>query len=735
MAYYLRLVQWTGAASTAVHAFSSVAVNSDGWTLSATIANSKTGGTYSGLNSKSSPGLALTVTSKSWDTSGVQTTTTRTVYATAVKRQAYSNQALRVESTNGSGIDTTYTLSEYIYSTDTVTCAIASGFFTDNGAGGSGTACSAQNPAVANSSTEAYPLPQAVWLQHDLEWIQASTYSPKLAVMHRFGKSGQPVRAVKFIATDQHSNSVSAIATALSSGSWSASGLYANYFTASLDFSTLTQGDLCTIDAIIYPWVGDSYQISVSGETYPSANLSIYKVLNDRTGGFGIAYAYVDGVGGGTPTVSATAATAAANPYASIAAAAAAIQTFNNSTYSRNNISGGIIRIPAATTITGLGTDTMDTTLTDGVIPLQIEGINQSTSIYRDTGADTNNDINDKMKWKNLTFRKNGGSFFALRGDNSGLGDVLIFEDVIFDLNGQTIYDNWLTDYGAGYFINCGGSYCGQGSLAGGSKHGTALLLGCSWLPEFCFNAVACKDVNMTSTVMLGPKNTTSPLEALRGAFFGWNFVGRGAADTVVAQAFTVDVGTRGIALVGNIIEKWANAGTQPALQLWDTVTQGVRNVADVMNTIVGERTNVLYNDSGVASVLRNGLSKHTIHYKWNSKTDVFAANANCTGNWALLYKVGGGYSLYIAGGSDGSTAPGVGNWCGEISGPGDVFSGSADFVTDASTTGTHVGNGDYHLGGSTTAPLIPAGETYFAVDLFGTVIPTNGTAHAGAVQ
>jgi len=712
--------------------FTNFTINSDGWTASTTIGAAVDGGTYTNLNSSSSPGIALTVTSTSWTTSGTQTTTTRTVYATAIKRFAYPNHANLLEIENGADLDVQFALSEYIYADDTVTASVAAGFFTDDGAGGSGLTNTAQTPTVTNSSTFTYPEPQAVWLMPDRQHATTTTFAPKLFVMHRFGQQGQPVRAVKFIATDESANSVSAIATSLSREQYSASGLYSNFFTANLDFSSLTEGDLVTIDATIYPWVGDSYTISTDAETYPSANLTILKVLKDANDDDTV-YAYVDGVGsGGGEAVSQNAVTASTTPYANIAAAATAIQTFNNSNFGRNNVSGGVIRISAGTTITGLGSDVMDSTLFDGDVPLVIEGVNKTTSIYTNEATVTNNDINDQVKFRNLTFKKTGASVVGIDGGSANNSNLLVFEDVIFDGNGQAVYNAWIYRFGRAYFINCSGDYVGQGAPFSTSKMGTALSLGGDFLPTSPYNAVS---NNAVTSIALG-SGSRSFMEDYKGIVFAFNFFRYSSSGSKVIVVGDLDLGNRGLAVIGNILEKYDVEGVAPTLSLFaDGDTTSATNTVEVMNTVVGNRTNILYNETGSSYVLKAGMSQHSIHRNWNSKADVFGTNGNLIGNWALRYKVGGGYNFIDIGDSGGDTSPGPTTWLGEILHPGDVVTGNPDFTNDQSGDGGAGGNGDYSLGASTDVPQIPSGETMFGWDLYGTAIPTDGSAYAGAVQ
>lgn len=728
-----------GAVNPSDAMFSALAVNSDGWTLDATIAGAKDGGAYSGLNDKATPGLALTVRSRSWDSTGAETTLDRTVYATSVVRKSYPDGTSLQETEDGSDCDVVFSLSNYIHADDQiVSAAIASGFFTDSGTGGSGNANAGGTNSVTNNSTQAYYQPQACWLTPPLERVTASDWAPRLFVMHRYAQQGRPVKAVKFTATDESGNSVTSTVTALSHRQYSASGLYANWFEPDWDLSSLTDGDIITVDATIYPWVGNSFTLSTDADAYPSPNICVLKAVCDVGGTYGTVYAYVDGVGAGTPAASTDAATAAAAPFASISAAATAAIALNNSTYGRNSLSGVTIRIPANTTITGLGADTMDG-LTEGDLPLLIEGVDQATSIYTNAVTNANNDTPGAMKMKSLTFQKNGASIIGFDGKNL-IANQLVFENVTFDLNGNSFYNGWLYQTGRQYFVNCDGDSCGQGIEFSSNVMGAALVVGCGFVPTTAYNVVACDT----------PSNFLSPVGNLggpSGCIYAFNFARTNGSVTKVLEITDTDFGDSGVSVVGNILETYGTATGQTLLFSGDGDVTPVINGIEAANTFVGVdlaagRANVGYQDSGTAKVIKDIVSKHSVFTTFNSKSDYFGTqNANRVGNWALRHGVDGGYRFIWNGDSSGTTSPGYAEWIGEGLGDdktempvGDVVGGSPDFADNQSGT-SGSGNGDYTPGADSDIPAIPAGLTMFAVDLYGRAIATDGTALAGAVQ
>lgn len=704
--------------------FSALTVATDGWTLDATLLGSVAGGTYSGLNDFATPGGKLTATRKTPTPANPTATADFDVPLTSVKRKPYPNGTSLEETASGLDLTTKYSLAEFIYASESVSALFEAGFFTDNGAGGSSAANSGGTASVTNSSTRDYPFPQMAWLHHDLEHITGSSFTAKLWAFHTFARSGRPLHSVEIIATDQHANSVSGTATVLTSEQF-ANGLYASFYQVVLDFSTLTQGDLVTLDAKAYPWIGDVYQISVDGHAYGSPNISPIKVLNDRTGGYGTAIAYVDGVGAGTPAVGSD-----TTPYATIAAAATAIQAYNNANFGRNNLGGGIVRIMAGTTITGLGTDGMDG-LVDGLVPLVIEGVNQTTSIWTPSAA--NNDIPGILKFSNLTYRHLAATI-ALDGKNL-VTNMLVFEDVIFDANGQARYDAANYQYGRGYAIDCTGDEIGQLGIYSANQ-GCVLALGCDFIPARTYSAIASRHEGANFDII---GSASSNLGTMKGPILANCVVSSNKTSTQIVVYGAQDFGPHGAAIVGNVLESYAT--TQTGLKVFgDADTTACTNINIVGNTVVGNRTNFGYNDT--ANVLRDGLLAQNVLYEINQKGDFHASDGSFIGNWSLRHFVGGFHNFIIRGDNNNQVVGDYDNWFGEGLGDaknelshGWVVTGDPDFANDQSVQGGNAGGGDYTPGAATDITTIPAGETMFSVDLFGTPIPTDGTALVGAVQ
>jgi hypothetical protein len=573
-----------------------------------------------------------------------------------------------------------------------------------------------------------------MWLTHDWQIVQASSFTVRLAVAHAHARNGRPVAAVKFTATDG-TNTVETLVSAMSAIAYAnGSGLTVPHFAGTLDFSTLAPGATITIDAVIYPWVGAAFTISADADSYPSCNLTTLRALNDRLGGYGTAYAHVDATLGNNATavVSTNPATAAAAPYLTIAAAAAGIKTFNNTNFARNNTSGGVIRL-----VEGVHTHANFSASTSGDVPLLIEAADAAkrlTTVWRDAGVSVNGGTPGKVKIRNLTLRQTANSVVFLDSATTGTNptNMLVFEACHFDLNGMTDYDGWIWRPGRMWLIDCSSNGLTPSRvLSTASKQVISIGSGAGSLGDGMVHAAGCKSLGILST-----KAATAGRPDPRGGFFGYNHAA--TATTGNIANLNANTGDRGAAFVGNVLERYELSG-QPLVQIAaDSSTLVVENVVFTGNTMVGERMNWLY-DEGASTSLKSGYRKFNVYSRINTKSDVFKTNGAHVGNWSEIYKVGDGWNVWRFSDSAGNTAPGVGNWLGEIYGRGEAGGTDAapfnvGFVVDASLSGSATGWGDYTPASGTSLPTIPAGFEPWSHDQKGNALGTSGTAYIGAI-
>lgn len=592
---------------------------------------------------------------------------------------------------------------------------------------------------VTNNSTRLYPKPIAMWLNHDRDVADAASYTVRMVVFHAHGRLGKPVAGVRFTATDAGVGSVSVDVNAPVTHTFTGSGLSACVYEGSLDFSSLADGDLCTIDAVIYPWVGNAFTVSTDADTYPSPNLCVLKVFNNYQGTAAPIYAYVDGVGAGTPTASTTEATALANPFADDAAALAAIETLDGTDVDR-----GVVKFMAGT---HLLQNTNARTVTDRPPIYTRDPAAAKSAVNLQNRQTVQNHMLDMLKVYDVTVQR-GDSAFAYQWANGGasasdMDHMIIFEDVDFDLNGFSAQTPTLAQVGRLFQVNCTGDNIGQHNIFLSSSACAILMWGCSGscaAPAIqTYGAVGCTNWNTGSIVGITDDNTvTTP--AKTGMVWAFNKLNRSDNDGGLADFGGYTVGDRGLAWVGNVVEGYGGAFTQMLLRVSaDTDNSPVQNLVMQMNTVVGQRCNLLYNESG--DIDKSCYEVGTLTRTTNTKGDVHASQPY-DGNWAVRFQVGKAGVVSLRGDEGGRSVYSPLSWLGEVA---PLYGGTGStgtpidpgFAADRSNDGSpNTGNGDYAPTPANLASYqIPGALIPISVDLEGNAIAVDGTAIPGGIQ
>ncbi|MEM1161934.1 MAG: hypothetical protein AAGJ28_13450, partial [Pseudomonadota bacterium] len=433
---------------------------------------------------------------------------------------------------------------------------------------------------------------------------------------------------------------------------------------------------------------------------------------------------------------------AASSPYASLGAAVLSLNQYHAANFGRTGVSGGVIRLaPGIHTHQGFGWYGVDT------VPLIIEAADpaqKAETIYQDAGATMSNGFPDKVKLRNLTLRRNaaGSVIFLDNAAVAGTQNMFVTENCTWDSNGLGApWNAWVYRVGRFWNINSDGEDLGQcKQFSTDFKACISIGSGAGSLQSFTYHAVGCRDLDafLYDNILAG--NVQVP----GGDFFGWNHMAQGV-DGKRCLNVVREIDDRGFALVGNVIEHFGGL-TGPAYSISaDGVVLPVANVNVMANTVVGSRTNLLYQDAGAAIVEKTGRCRFNIDYLWNSKDDAFLPkNGNRVGNWAFQYRVGFHSNAALEGSNKGTDFGPGDIWLGEVGAFGDVTGSpvspiSANWADDQSFSanggGGGGGGGDYLPGAGHELPSLPAGLAAYGHDLFGTAIPDNGTGVIGAVQ
>jgi hypothetical protein len=708
--------------------------------------------------------LTLSVTDPGFDSSGNVTIVSRTIVGVSQLRRQYPNGASMMISTDGTNLTLYITLSDWIYTPTTIVSAtIGSTFYTGATAGNTGA-------TYANLSQTAYTKPLFGWLNPQNDTVTAATaaaYPVEGVAMHRHARNGQQVACIQYSVTDGTLTTSPALVGAPTLSTRQTQGQVIETWAASLNLSTLAQstaGNLCTANAKVYPWLGDStavMDLSVSGYAWPtSLPLTKLNLFNDRTGAYGGGYAYVQAGAGGTPQVSATPATARANPYATIALASTALRAWNNTNRAHNDLGGGTIRLMdnagAAQTHTIAGALVNAGGATWWVCEADPLNTGVVTINYSGTGS-----LSNMSRFRNLTLATGGGSSFMIVGQGVAR-EMTCCENVTFDSTAAA--GSAVSQLAMKYLYNVtikGGRILNFGNIAPatdnipiclGMVSTTAndkmqstsdqpkLFLGCS-MPGF---------------VTTGDSHATGDGDDGRILYNNRFYRGLVLHTTVATLPF-------GFANVQNLYENdGLDSGNQSMNMFADGDLTTVTNYIEFHNTAVGNRCSRMYNDQpnsqlSPSGVLKMGASRYNIWDDYNIKADTYqVASGGSLGGLSYTYSVGneGNVCLFgdvsraatVAPHNDNSAATFLGNaWL--PSSEYNLFRTALGFTQAqimAMFTNYTVGpqaspliGGTYTLvaGNANLKGRVPAGNAVLLKDFAGSARKNDGTGAAGCYE
>jgi len=761
---------------TVPSAFPAIAVRPDGYTADLSLAGLSTGGTYN-LSPDENPKVVLTVTSPGFDASGATTTLTREIVGTVPFRQPYPNQSTHTEAGIPGGVKVTIALSDRIYSGDTVSqCMLLPGAYVSSGNPSPAANLTAVGGRTTNASTLGYPKAVANWLAFPRERAPAGSteFEVELLAFHRHPQNGRQVACVEFLATDEHAHTVSVRTSDMVRSTRVTTGNPIAVYRGKIPLGPLTQGDHVTVRTRVYPFLGDSTAVldsDPSADGVPSTTPSGFAndiFLNDKTGEYGTVYAYVSPSGNDSGGVASDIdAVAASSPFLSISAAATAVKAKNNTAHGHNDLGGGIIRLKAGT-YTGFGASNLST-LGSGKTWLTIEaapGDGVSTvSIEPGTRINPGN----LVKFRNLALTPTAAADTVLDAVSDGTvdGPPVIsgaFEGVrIHGIPGAVPAVPIIYRMGLRYFIGCDMKDIGRSLNAtyGANREHTPLLAGCTLSSSTQISMPLPTWTNVGNITNKGyyfteAKSTdgsvagTTRVVAPKAGILAFN----SAYGSVTTSAFGFDqpIGNGGgLALVQNVLEMITNTSS-PCLNLGgDSAVKTLDNVIVQHITVVGARTNYLYNDNGALAlsttgskrVAKNGTLMYSILNQYNCKTDTFSKpgegpDGERTGNWEPHHGIGQAGNVYQHPAANGPSAPytGANSWNGMYLGNGVKVAGNAGFVNDLSLSGGNTGDGNYRIDAASDARnRVPAGCATLPFDLNGTARKNDGTGAAGAYE
>lgn len=713
--------------------------------------------------------IVLTVADRGFDAAGNPTIVQRTVTGTAVLRRQWPNQAQRLNLA-AAGLRTVYfALSDVIYQGSTITAAAMPGYY--------GAAAAGAISATANGSTRGYPKPLFAWLTLQHDRATGSAFAIEGVAYHRHAMNGRQVACVSYQARDGQAVPNLSLEIIVSTPTLSneARQLKPECYAADIPLAGLTDGDLCLVNAKVYPWIGDAgavLDLSLAGNNpigeletaHPQTPL---RFVCDGGGGYGGAIAYVRPSGTLTGSSTAGVRTSAlsdpsdAQCYPSIDAAMQAISAWNAVNKGHADIGGCDIFL----TDDGAGSPTVHT---------MASGIDRTAgkcwaNIRPDpTAAGAVSLSIAATRWLPSRCRlfvditHSGGNGFD-QGAAAPPGHAIAFEDMTLDAAGAVVPTNYRNPLS--FWRNCTlVNFSGSNPLApwaDNARTKNVMVLGCT--------AHAAADTICYSYSLIANDfrrvNYEEMTLAARPSFPAQD-------GCILANNLFLNIrdpNRRGIgkdralpsgfAAVQNV---WEDARATNGGCLWEIGADGcivpIDNVLFMHNsfpsaTITG-RFNAGYADAQNAGTGGTGAGVvKRIHYRgnlfaghYNCKSDTFASgsqggsatNKGRTGNWEIRYAVGAESNVIGQDTQNLSAAdPAGGSWLGEWWAPSNRIGGLTIAFADNRAGQGAAGGGHYSLSGAgnDTYGRVAVGRAALRYDIAGNVRRDDGTGAAGAYE
>ena len=729
---------------------SSIGPSGDGWVAVCVLAGiTNTAGTLDASK------LVIQTQDPGYTANGTPTTVNRTIRGTTYLHRVHPNGDTRLITTDAVNLTLYVSLEEVIYSATTiVSIEIESGFYDGSVAGAAG--------SITNNITETYKKPFGAWLNFNGDTAEADEVYVEFVAACNTAMNGQQVACIEFYADDGVTTGSSVFVNAPTISTLVTKGQPPECFAATVDLTGQAYGGFTKINAKIYPWIGDDYtDLDVDGYAWPtSLPLTPLRVFCDGDGNYGGAYAYVDGVGAGTPAVSSDPATAKANPYATLTAAFTAVRAWNNTNKGHNDFGGAKIRFinDTASPVTySIATSSGNFAGTGRCIveadPLATE------EVILEATAQTSQAHN--TLWRNVTHLSGASNYNLLGYSTSGSPATAVYFD-------GCAMDNSLNKNGMGWYSY---RYFRNYTLKGGNAVDLFFTgLGPTDKALALFAGVVSEDRDShpkddgTTGWPLAIIGCNLPDYAILNSGVAVGNHGRMIVNNVVRQLSLNSTSTNtidwGVANIQNVYEYETGVSVICMNAFADGDLTTITNYIDFHNTAAGERASRLYNDNVSTQVVPNGIiklgtSKYSIYDNYNIKDDRFnlGNGSGSVGNWRYEYSVGnvGNVSLFgntrrVAGElpQNDSSDQYLGSYWQASSSPNLLAEGYTQtelmdmFVNwTAPPRSSPATGGDYRLTAAATPMLnrVPSGMAVLKYDLDGETRLNDGSGAAGAYE
>ena len=638
-------------------------VETNGWLLrvdaSPLCTNLSWGGFGLGISNNLSrtQAVVLTLNRLGYDDAGNVITNAKILYGTCKVRwpypdtTRYDNASGKPDTSNALAI-ARIALNDYVYSNDwNLVLNVAEGVFSNAwwlAEGGAITGgpmmpnLATNGMAITNLSTLASPAPVANWTWPGFQQVTGSVMTLRAVGFGCGARLGRPLRAMQFVATDQHGHTATNIQTRMKIDRRLPDPIPAAEYVGEVDVSSLTQGDLLRCDFTAWPWDGTN-ALSTADALY---NLPYYcpqTNLCDRLGTYGTTIAVVDWANGVAAGVASTNALNAAAPpvaFSNIALAASAIVATNSIVYGRANASCGIIYLTNGAHWWIGGTAPTLATQATWITITRYPGVDiENVVISNNVG---NRKLGDYVKLDEVTIVGTNSQFMVSIGN---LWWNRCRVDITATLAPVATTTNW-------FVTHCGVTNLGQGFKPSSTQitslplvRGNYSMSNASTFAHVVMaNWADCKAKCASSWYVNEIGSGLGPLPD--GVIVYNNFVTWSNATDLFKLGISSNV-VRGAAVVQNVFETRADTTGSAFNMGADQNTSHMSNVMVWNNSVVGERSNLAYNDADTVPYWKVLWSvKGNLMDDYNLKTDVFVdgtfgASGNRIGNWACLFGVG----------------------------------------------------------------------------------------------
>jgi phage tail protein X len=600
---------------------------------------------------------------------------------------------------------------------------------------------------VTNSSTEISPKPIGNWVMRDRRLV-GNSIDWEIIAFHYYARSNRQVAAVRVRANDGTTQTAWQVVSSTAISTFCEDANPVEVYRGTLDITGLAAG-MGWLEAEVMPWVGASASVLRSEDSTVPREFSRRYFLKNVTRVASPPLAYVASAGASpagndtTGVWSTTAATAAANPFLTVAGAMNAMNDAVRGTPATGGIMDGCrIRI----------VDTVDI----GSSPATARAQNvASLIIERAPGTARSAAI---VTWGN-SFRPRLGIGTLTSPLNEG---AITFFDVTLNRTGSFTF---IGEAPPNLMVNMH-NVTFSSSIAGSMQSSSHLyMFGCvitgtpptlSWASGQQKRMLRGITVDVASTqieswIIAGsnitrPQGTTEEDTSKPRIAYSNKWFNPSSTSGVTAWVGSVSGGDIGpVAWVQNLIEATHTTGTTAGFRLAND-TPAFGNVVHAVvhhNTNTGfdgvNRNNFLYDEAPVARFHKFMSHVGDMPPQLNTKGDIFAANGARLGQFAYTHGVGcrGNFSQFAPASvaSESQTFPGIGSKIGtsQTVRQNPLFTNYQGTGTETGPTGptTGAGGGTYTLTGGSPARGILA-KPVLGFDLAGNARPSSNDA-AGA--